>query len=113
MNLLDKITQLKDYFLGKRADSQDVSVIDSWMAEAKRLLILKSLKDHDGIKFVLKIFLKDIKDINETLLTNRSLKDDERLRLMDKRALAQQYLDLFTPIDYQLEQLEQKVDSEL
>ena len=56
MTIIEKIQALKDRFIGNRGDSRDVLVIDGWMEEAKRLMLLKSLKDHDGIKYVFEIF---------------------------------------------------------
>lgn len=113
MTLLDKLTELKDRFVGGRADIQDVAVIDAWISEAKRLFIINSLKDHDGIKYVLMVFEKEIGSINEVLLNNRSLDCDTRLRLLDKRDLCQKYLDVFNGVNERLEQIEDKVNSEL
>jgi hypothetical protein len=113
MQLLDKLNELKTKFSGGRADAQDIVVIDAWIAKAKELLILKSLKDHDGIKYVLNIFSQEIAKINSTLLDNRELKEQDRLRLMDKRELCQKYLDLFDPIETHLEELEEKINENM
>jgi len=113
--IIEKIDKIKKYFAENRADVQDIESIDSWMAVAKRLFLIRSLKDHDGIKYVLEIFDKEIKDINEKLATKYSteLSDAQRDRLLDKKSLAQKYLDLFLPIEEELEKLEETVDSEL
>lgn len=116
MNLLDKILELKSYFGGnKHTDPQDISVIDSWMSKAKELFLKKSLLDHDGIKYVLEIFEGEVKSIDDRLLNEDSTKmpDKERDRLLDRRALAQKYLDLFLTLESDLETLEGQVDNEL
>ena len=111
-SLLDKLNDLRNQFLGSRADNQDVAEIEGWIDSAKRLFILKSLKDHDGIKYVLAIFQSEIESINNQLLKadSKILSDYQRDRLLDKRELAQKYLDLFIPVEGRLEDLEKKVD---
>lgn len=112
--ILQKIQKLKDRFVKFRGDSRDVVQIDGWMGEAKRLFLLKSLKDHDGIKYVLEIFEGEIAKINETLKKSYSkdLKDTERDILLNRRDLAQKYVNLFSGVDEQLDKLEELVDSE-
>lgn len=112
MNLLEKLGQLRDWLTGGKADVQDVAQVDGWIAEAKRLFLLKSLKDHDGIKYVLEIFQSEVDKINDQLLNQRQMFEDERYRLLDQRALAQKYLNLFLPIEDDLAALEEKVDLE-
>lgn len=84
------------------------------MDEAKRLMLLKSLKEHDGVKYVLDVFEGEINKINETLNKSYSkdLKDTERDRLLDKRDLAERYVNLFKDIDGQLDNIEEAVDKE-
>ena len=112
--LLDKIQQLKDRFLGGKADPQDISIIDGWMEEAKRLFLLQSLKGHDGIKYVLEIFKSEVEKLTEKIdkSYSKDLKDTERDRLLDRRDLAQKYLNLFEPIESELERLKEQVDKE-
>ncbi len=114
MNLLDKIIELKNKFIQSRADVQDISVIDNWYSEAKRLFLLKSLKDHDGIKYVIEIFKSDVDKITEKIDSSYSkdLSDYERDRLMDRRDLAKKYLNLFSGVEDDLEKLESLVDNE-
>ena len=115
MTLLDKIQQLKDKFTGPRIDPIDSSLIGSWEAEAKRLFLLQSLKGHDGIKYVLEIFKGEVNKINELLNKSYSkdLKDIERDRLLDKRDLAQKYLNLFENVEDDISRLEDTVDKEI
>ncbi len=112
--LLDKIQQLRDKFIGGRADPQDISVIDGWYDEAKRLFLLQNLKGHDGIKYVLEIFRSEVDKLTEKIdkSYSKDLKDTERDRLLDRRELAQKYLNLFDPIEDELEKLEEQVDRE-
>ena len=114
MTLLDKIQSLKDKFFGSRADPQDISVIASWESEAKRLFLLQSLKGHDGVKYVFEVFKGEVNKINETLNKSYSkdLKDTERDRLLDKRDLAQKYINLFETVEEDLSKLEDVVDRE-
>lgn len=111
--LLDKLQKLKNYFLGNKADPQDVSTIESWEAEAKRLFLIQSLKNHDGIKYVIEIFKTEIENANSKLLSSYSkdFPDSERDRILDKRDLAQKYLDLFD-IEKDLQKIEDAVDKE-
>lgn len=112
MNLLSKLSKLKELFFN--GDPQDVDAIDSWVNEAKRLMLLKSLFEHDGVKYVYEIFNSEIIKINEALLKSdsKSLSDKERDRLIDRRDLAQKYVNLFTNLDEQVEKLEELVDNE-
>lgn len=114
MNLIDKIIELKKRFIDKRGDVDDILVLDGWIEEAKRLILLKSLKDHDGVKYVLEIFEGEVNKINETLYNSYSkdLKDIERDRLLDKRDLAMKYIGLFKNVENDLDKLEDTVDNE-
>jgi DNA-binding NarL/FixJ family response regulator len=115
MTIIEKIQALKERFAGNRSDPQDVGIIDGWMQEAKRLMLLKSLKDHDGVKYVFNVFNSEIEKINEVLRSkySKDLKDSERDRLLDKRELAQKYVSLFSGVEEELEQLEDIIDNEL
>jgi myosin heavy subunit len=112
MSLLNKLQSLKDKFIYWKSDSQDVDIIDGWIKEAKRLLIIKSLKDNDGVAYILDIFNNEINKIDEKLKSNYSkdMPDYERDRLLDRKDLAQKYLNLFKDIDGRLEKIEEEVD---
>ena len=114
MMVLEKIQSLIAKFKNGRADVRDVATLEGWMDEAKRLMLLKSLKEHDGVKYVLDVFEGEINKINETLNKSYSkdLKDTERDRLLDKRDLAERYVNLFKDIDGQLDNIEEAVDKE-
>lgn len=114
-DFLEKINKLKSFFIIGRADSQDVAVIDSWEGEAKRLFLLKSLKEHDGIKYLLEIFQSEVARINDILKNSYSkdLSDYERDRLLDKRDLAQRYLNILLPVDDDIDKLEEMLDVEI
>lgn len=114
MTLLDKILALKDRFLNHKADPQDVNTIEAWYGEAKRLFLIKSLKDHDGVKYVLGIFKGEVEKINAKLKDSYSkdLPDHERDRLLDKRDLAQKYVNLFEDVENDIGKLEEVVDKE-
>lgn len=101
-----------DHWKNLRADPIDLGTIDAWLAEAKRLFLIQSLKGHDGIKYVLEVFEKEVAQINEKLKSSYSkdLPDKERDRLLDKRDLAQKYLNLFSGVDEQLAKIEEDVD---
>lgn len=111
--ILEKILRLLGFFQENRADAQDVGVIQSWESEAKRLFLLKSLKDHDGVKYILDIFEGEVRKINDQLLNKRQMFEDERYRLLDQRSLAQKYIDLFNGVEDDLEKLEETLDEEL
>lgn len=114
MNLIEKIQNLRNRFRDTRADPTDVSTIDGWLEEAKRLFLIKSLKDHDGVKYVLEIFEGEVQKINDALRKSYSkdLPDRERDRLLDRKDLAEKYLSLFKDTDEQLERIEEAVDNE-
>jgi hypothetical protein len=114
MTLLDKILALRKRLIDKRGDEIDVNLVDSWYEEAKRLMLLKSLAEHDGVKYVVNIFTSEIDGINGRLSQENSetLPDKTRDRLIDKRNLAQRYLDLFVNVDKDLDSLEEAVDAE-
>lgn len=112
--LLEKIQQLKDKFIKGKADNTDVNVIDGWYEEAKRLMLIQSLKNHDGVKYVIEIFKNEVDKITEKIdkSYSKDLKDTERDRLLDRRDLAQKYLNLFDGVENDLERLEELVDKE-
>ncbi len=114
MMLLDKIVALKKKFLDGGGDAIDIGAIESWYDEAKRLLLLKSLKDQDGVKYVIEIFQGEVKKINAALLKSDSteMPDKVRDRYIDRRDLAQKYLALFVSVEDDLEKLEDAVDKE-
>lgn len=112
MTLIEKIWSLRDWFGDNRGEGQDLNTISNWEAEAKRLFLIRSLKDHDGIKYVLAIFTDEIKTINDQLLNKRQMLEDERYRLLDRRDLALKYLGLFQ-VETRLEQIEEIVDEEI
>lgn len=111
-NLLDKLAKLKAYFLGNRADGQDVNTIDGWIDQARRLFLLNSLKDHDGIKYVLEIFQSEVERIDNKLRSadSKELPDYQRDRLLDRKELAKKYLDMFQGVSEELEAIEEQVD---
>lgn len=111
--LLEKLNTLKEKYVGSRADQQDVVTIDNWIDKAKQLFLIKSLKDHDGVKYVLEIFQSEIDKINDQLLNQRDMGQDERYRFLDQRALTQKYLNLFNGVDEQLADLDEIVTREL
>lgn len=109
--ILDKIRLLKNKF-NHRADPRDVAAIDGWYEEAKRLLLLDDLKNHDGVKYVIEIFKGDVKRISDKLdkSYSKDLPDIERDRLLDRRELAQKYLSLFEHVESDLDKIEELVD---
>ncbi len=114
-NLIDKITAFYDRFREKNGDAQDFPVIESWIEQAKRLLLLDDLSNHDAVKYITEAFQAEIETINQRLLQSDStnLPDSERDRLLDKRDLANTYLNLFVPVKSEIAKLEESVDNEL
>lgn len=112
MNLLDKLLDLKNRFLN--GDREDVVQIEAWIEEARRLILLDNLFKHDGIKYVYNIFASEIKKINSSLLKSDSkeMSDYQRDRLIDKRDLMLKYINLFTDLTVQIEQIEEIVDKQ-
>jgi len=112
MQLLDKLLDLKNNWTARRADDVSIMAIDSWFERAKQLFILKSLKDNDGMKYVLEIYQGEINKINEQLLKadSKILPDDIRDRLLDKRDMYQKHLNLFNTVESELEDIENKVE---
>lgn len=111
--ILEKIQKLFSFLKNKRADEQDLNTVLYWEEEAKKLFLVNSLQNHDGIKYVLEIFKDEVKSINESLLNQRQMFEDERYRLLDRRDLAQKYLDLFANTENDLNKLEKTLDEEL
>src|SRR3990167_10599832 len=113
--LLDKIQQVLQYFTGNRADQSQVGVIENWMDEAKRLLLIDHIAQFDGTKYVREVFENEVESINSTLQNSYSkdLPDLERDRLLDRRELARKYLDLFSETEERLAKIEEDVDNEM
>lgn len=113
--LLDKILKLKQRFLDRRGNPDDVPIINSWLVEAEKLLLTKSLAEHDGVKYVIETFVREVEGINKMLLADDSSKlpDYDRDRLLDRRDLANLYLNLFLNLDDKIAKMEANVDKEL
>lgn len=113
MNLLDKLLNLKNYFTGNKGDQADIGVIDNWIEEAERLMLLENLYKHDAIKYIVEIFKSEIEKIEESLksLSSKELSDYERDRMIDRKNLAQKFLNIFIHNKDELAQLENLVDN--
>jgi len=113
MDLLKKAEALNQKF--DMASGVDKSEVFGWYTQAKKLLLINSLKENDGLKFLLDNFTMEVKQINDKLLDNNSLKlpDYERDLLIIEKRCYKKFLDLFEHNDKSIQLLEKKIDEEL
>lgn len=112
--ILIKINKLKEKF-ANAAFETDVQQIDSWIPQAKRLLLIGSLQEHDGVKFLLEKLTGDVRSMDELLLTANStqLSALERDRVLDRKAFYKQFINFFVSNEKDIEALNDRVDAEL
>ncbi len=90
---------------------EDIEEINKWKEEAKRAMLAKDIKNHEGIKLIVKRFASDVEGINLLLLNANSekLSDKERDRLLDKKFLYIEFLSIFPEAEKILKEIEKKV----
>lgn len=112
-DIVDKAQELKSQFQG--GDVESFSLASKMFEQARRLKLVESLKENDGIKFLLEHFGRDVIDVNNTLLSAGSdeLTDRQRDRLIDKRTLILNFIRLFENNEQRLKNLESKIDYNL
>ena len=93
-------TKILDYLeraKGQKFDSTDTEQINKWEKEAKKYLLINSLKDNKGIKIILDSFQNEIQQMNDLLLQADSnlLSSHERDRLLDKKAMYKRFISFF------------------
>lgn len=113
---LESIKQLKAKFTDP-AYKEDVIQIDAWETEIKELLIRDKLSDNPSMMGILKKFTDDVKDMNILLMNadSATLSSPERDRVLDKKKLYQDFLDLFNPnaLRKAIEAVDSEVQAEL
>ena len=111
MNILDKILELRNKF----KDHSDQKRIESWESKAKKDLLILSLKDHSGFKFIFDNLARDIHNMNEQLnkLDSVKLPDCDRDRMIDKRDLYKKFLDIFIDAEKELRNVEKQVEENI
>lgn len=117
MNILDKILQLRDKLLGESNPNRHQNERDilSWEKKAKKSLLILSLKDHKGFQYVLDNLAVDIKNITDQLqnLDSTKLPDTQRDRLLDKKKMYTDFINIFINAEKDLESLDKKVEENL
>ena len=104
--LLEKISFLKN----KYVNNTDLSVIEGWEKELENAILGSSLSEHQSVKDLVISWQTDIGGMEGVLSTDRSLTQDERLRIMDKRDVINRFIKTITGSDEKIKHLEKLVD---
>jgi hypothetical protein len=89
------------------AFESDVEEARAWKENVKRAFLTKEIKDHEGIKMIIKRFSSELEDINFVLINAKSDKiaDRERDRLLDKKKMYVEFISLFPIAEKEIEQI--------
>ncbi|MFA4833586.1 MAG: hypothetical protein WC619_01915 [Patescibacteria group bacterium] len=111
--LIDKIGKLKKNFEDQGAETSSLEDINNWEKNAKRALAYQTLAKNEIIREILKDYQQKITAINESLANDENLKDSERSLLFKEKTWRQEFINLFTSADSELEAIEKEVDENL
>jgi len=111
--LIDKIGKLKKNFESQDADESSIEDIKKWEKTAKRALAYQALAKHEIIREILSSYREKIASINDQLSTDENVKDSDRSLLFKEKAWRQEFINLFTSADTELEAIEKAVDDNL
>lgn len=114
INPVDKASKLFE-IMSQSSDPESIRVTKDLYERAKKVSLMSSLKDNDGIKFLVEHFSTAIKNINAALLVSDSeeLPDRLRDRLVDRKKDLVQFLGLFDINGKEMKAIEEQVDYEL
>lgn len=112
--VLRKIDELDEKFANP-AFPEDKDSIKALRKRVEDAILYKSLKEHEGIKEILKYLRGEIVQINEALLNNRpeTLPDKTRETLFDKKDLFIWFISLFADINQVLTEVKQETEEQL
>ena len=110
-NLLKKLELLKI----KITDQSSQREIFGWEDQARNYLVVLSLKENKGIKIIFDRFASELLNIRELLLNadSKLLSENQRDRVLDRKAMYERFLSLFADSEKGLADLEKKVDNEI
>lgn len=110
--ILQNINELRQRLVGNE-DHQEI--VSDWEAQAKRLLIMNNLQEHEGVKMIIDQVKDDIGKMEHRLKTEKSdaLSDTQRDALIDVIAYLTWFVSIFTTTQSELDELSQSVENEL
>lgn len=109
--ILKKLEDIKNKF----TDPVDANLIGSWQDTAKRLIMLKAVKENVAMQEVLTNLRTNITEMETLLLgaDSKTLSDFERDRIIDRKSLYANFVGIFTNVETDLEKLEETLDNNL
>lgn len=109
-----KILDYLDRAKKQKFDPTDMEQIFQWEKEAKKYLLINSLKDNKGITIILESFRNEIDLMNELLLQADSnlLNSQDRDRLLDKKVMYKKFISFFDEATTGLKSLENTISEE-
>lgn len=111
MELQEKLQKLRNKFNNNLYEQE----VNNWCKKAEDLALVKSLKEHDGVKILLSSFVAEVELINRQLLQSDSLvlPDYERDLILIKKGFFKKFIEFFEHSDKELKDLEKKIDINL
>jgi type I site-specific restriction-modification system R (restriction) subunit len=86
-------------------------VINGYEDSYKKLQLFKDLREHEGMKILIKNFKDEIDYLNKVLCNNRNLTDDQRKEIFIKKDQAKFIVELFEGIENEEKNIEQGIDN--
>lgn len=102
--LLSKHTTFRDDFR---------ATVTGWEKVLQNAIAVQSFGENDIIKKVRGGLAKEIQEINNVLLYKDVLTEQDRMRLLDKRSMYMQFLNLFRNAEITIENMDKTLESEL
>lgn len=107
--ILARIKKLREIY----TFPQDQDSLFAWESSVKDAILKKDLKDMDGIKELIKELQEIIKDISFLICFDRTLTEQKRLALFEKREAFQWVISFFIEPAKVLKNIEDKLNKEL
>ena len=110
--LLGKLDQLEEKFADP-AYPQDLETIAEWRSSVKRAMITENLKEHEGIKMIVKVITDDLEEIKFVLLNKAGLTETSRDIILTKKKMYEYFLSLIIPSKQDLDSILKEVEDNL
>jgi len=112
---MDELEKKSSKLIQKFSGTIYETEVSGWCKSAEELLLVKALKNQDGAKFLFKVFIDEIKKIDQQLIGSNSavLPDYERDLMLIKKEFFKKFVDFFETSDKTIAEMEKRIDSNL
>lgn len=110
-DVLQKIAKLKEQFIGTTNGS--LEVVSSWESDVKQALVTANISSLPPVQKFLKSMKISIDDFNYLLQNDRTLNEEQRGALFDRKEVYMKFIGLFVSAEDVLKSVEAMVDDNL